>query len=449
MRDIALTLFIPLSMIWGLMTVERGLIVLNWICFMRPYEFSWGIWTTVPTFKVALAVSVLSALIHQQIKPKLSPFLLFYLGFLAWLTLAAAFAYNTTISWQYYKDFILTNWFVAIFIFSAVNKLETLKWCLWVSAGSLAVIAAKVGLVLGAKGGAHLTGQITGFVGDNNVFGLTLCLALAVVFGLRSTIPKKFRPVFYGIWTAALTCILFTKSRGAFLTTAVIMLLSSGTSRHPVRNVLILLALSFAAYTAAPKEFFDRLDTLENIEEDGSAQSRLFFWRLSYLQALERPIFGVGLDNHTTYNEAFYATELGDKTNHVAHSVYFQLLAESGFVGLGLYLIIILWTAWALARAYSRYKGIGKSHPDLAWVAATAFWMRNGFIGYMFGSAFLNMLVFDFPWYFIWYAHMLQPLVDQELSRRARADAKARAAAPAKAADAIGPAGATLDKAPP
>jgi O-antigen ligase len=168
---------------------------------------------------------------------------------------------------------------------------------------------------------------------------------------------------------------------------------------------------------AIPATYFERLNTFENIEEDHSAMARIHFWILSYHQAVENPIFGIGLDNHQDYNEEMMPTLLGDEPNHVAHSVYFQVLAETGFVGLAIYLGLAFWTFGVLHGAYRTARRARKTRPDLAWVEPVAFWMRNGWAGYMFGSAFLNMLPIDFPWYFMWYAHILPWVLKRELKR--------------------------------
>lgn len=402
--------------------------VLAWICFMRPHDFSWGFWRSAPTFKFAIGMAVLSCLYHGQIRFKFPPILILFLSFLGWSALGCAFAFDSSIAWAFYLRFLLTFWVVSIFVFAAINDLTTLKHVLWVSAGSLGVLAAKTGGILSLKGGGHITDQINGFVGDNNVFGLTVCLAIGSVLGLKGTIPKKkiFLILFYASVFLMVMCVIFTKSRGAFLSLGVILLLSNLTSRNPVRNTLMLFAILVAAYFIIPSSYFDRLETFRNIEQDDSAMSRVFFWHLSWLQALQHPILGIGLDNHMTYNLNFFRAELGNATNHVAHSVYFQVLAETGFMGLGLYLAICFSTLITLHRTHRRARLLSATRPDLAWVSSAAFWMRNSFFGYMFGSAFLNMLVFDFPWYFIWFSHMLGPLMEQEFARKPRKKAGTR-----------------------
>jgi hypothetical protein len=105
-------------------------------------------------------------------------------------------------------------------------------------------------------------------------------------------------------------------------------------------------------------------------------------------------------------------------TIRVAHSVYFQVLGELGFVGLGLYLLFVWMGLGTLYKTWRAMIPVVESHPDLAWVRDTAFWLTCGYVGYIFGSALLNMLYIEFPWYAIFYGAMLQPLVNRELAAR-------------------------------
>ncbi len=58
--------------------------------------------------------------------------------------------------------------------------------------------------------------------------------------------------------------------------------------------------------------------------------------------ALDKPIFGVGFSNFY-YNYFFYSSHW-DGQNHGVHSTWFGVLAESGFVGLALFVSLIVST---------------------------------------------------------------------------------------------------------
>jgi probable O-glycosylation ligase (exosortase A-associated) len=418
MRDIALAFALPFSLLWALTAPQRSLFVLNWLCFMRPWTFSWGVFSGMPMFQIGVIVAFISHVARGRLKFRFPPFLILHLAFHAWILLSNTFAFRPKYSWDFYNTYMFTLPIVSVFLFAAIRDLRTWKIVLWTAAGSLGLVAAKVGASSALKGGIHITDQIDGFVGDNNVLGLTVCLAIGCLFGLRNTLPVWSRFVFYPYITSAFLCVIFTKSRGAFLSMSIILLLSTLASKAPIRNTLFLVFFAWAGYNLVPATYFDRLDTFENIEEDNSAMDRIYFWELSWNQALAHPIFGVGLDNHQSYNRNVTPEVLEGRKNHVAHSVYFQVLAETGFIGLGMYLAMVFWTLGLLHRVYRETRTLGKKYRDLTWVSPLAFWMRNAFLGYIFGSAFLNMLPIDFPWYFMWYSQLLPFVLARELSKR-------------------------------
>jgi hypothetical protein len=127
----------------------------------------------------------------------------------------------------------------------------------------------------------------------------------------------------------------------------------------------------------------------------------------------------VGPDNHIIYNRANGA----EVKLRVAHSVYFQTLGELGFPALFLYITFLLMGIAAAKRAWSGSILIARQHPDLVWVRDVSFWMMCSFIGYAFGAGFLNMFYIEFPWTAMFLGSMILPLLNQEVARRAQAQA--------------------------
>lgn len=417
MRDLVLWLLFPAAFIWGLSSASASVLVLNWIWFQRPYDFSWGFWATAPMFIIGIGIAIVSNAMRGQFRPRMTRLLALYMLLMLWITLSTAFAFNTQISWAIYKAYMPTMLLAPIVIFATIHDLDLLKKVLWVAVGGIALNASKVGAVLTAKGGGHLTDQISGFVGDNNVFGLVLCLVLAGVLGLRTSLPDK-RWAHMMAYTAAVLialCIIYTKSRGALLSMGVILTFRMLFSQKPVRNLLLLFTIAAIGYNLVPATYFDRLGTLQNVQADTSAQGRIENWGLSWREAVDNPLFGVGPENHIPYNR--YTTP-GVQVR-VAHSVYFQILGELGFPGLILYLLFILSVFVMLIRTWRALVPIAQQHPDLAWARDFASWMTFGWFGYMLGSGLLNMLWIEFPWFIALYCSMLLPMVRKEVARRA------------------------------
>lgn len=405
MRDLFLGVVIPAALVWALFSAPGSILVLNWIWFQRPYDFSWGIWNTRPLFLIALAIAILSNLLHGQLRPKFPPILIVYTLFLVWITLSTAFAFNSDLAWQYYRTFLPSMWVAPFVLFATIHDLRLLKWVLWVAAGGIGFNAAKTGVSLTLAGGGHLTDQISGFVGDNNVFGLVLCLVIATLMGLRTDLPRKWwvQSTFYGFIAAIVMCIVYTKSRGAVITLGLLFVLVSLFGPRPIRSLLVLIVVAALGYWLIPDNYFDRLDTLSDLRADESAMGRVENWTLAWEAAVHHPFFGVGPNNHIAYNHALFP----EVQVRVAHSVYFQVLGELGFVGLFLYLWFMFLVFRSLGGVLRDARQGQANSADVIFVRSLAFWLLCGFGAYSVGAGLLNMLYIEFPWYLAFYGTML------------------------------------------
>ena len=201
-------------------------------------------------------------------------------------------------------------------------------------------------------------------------------------------------------------------------------------SAYPVRMTAGLVTLVLAAIAFMPSTWNERMDTIKTYQEDSSAMSRIFTWRTLTNAALARPLVGAGFraDNMGVFNtyapqgvewDAFRDRPL------VAHSIYFQMLGEHGFVGLALY--FAFWTAvWRQATRISKQS---MKVPELStWLPLLMRMTQVALLGFAAGGAFLSLAYLDLTFYFAGYV-----LLGGMLLARAQAAPAARAA-PAAAA---------------
>ena len=76
---------------------------------------------------------------------------------------------------------------------------------------------------------------------------------------------------------------------------------------------------------------------------------------------------------------------------HDSHSIYFQMLGEHGFVGLGLFLMLGSLT-WFTASWVIRH---GRRSPEHRWAADLAAMVQVSLVGYATAGAFLGVAYFD------------------------------------------------------
>jgi probable O-glycosylation ligase (exosortase A-associated) len=184
--------------------------------------------------------------------------------------------------------------------------------------------------------------------------------------------------------------IVGTQSRGALVGISVMGLFLAWKSKNKVVYLMIFAILGYAIYTYMPESWHERMGTIQTYEEDGSAMGRIRAWRMSVNLALHRPLGG----GYWTFRpEAYlmYLPEVGP-SNTDAHSIYFETLGEHGFVGLGLFLLIGIFTFLACGRIIRRTRNI----PDLEWMNGLARMVQVSLVGYATSGLFLGLAYFDY-----------------------------------------------------
>jgi probable O-glycosylation ligase (exosortase A-associated) len=125
--------------------------------------------------------------------------------------------------------------------------------------------------------------------------------------------------------------------------------------------------------------------------------------------AKDRPTIGAGFEVATRDLFDKYSPDLGFPPQ-VAHSIYFEAMGEHGFVGLGLYLLLLL-AFWRHAGSLVR-RTAGRH--DLAWAHDFGLMMQVSFVGFAVGGAFLSLINFDVPYYLIGALVVAKSLVDDK-----------------------------------
>jgi probable O-glycosylation ligase (exosortase A-associated) len=120
---------------------------------------------------------------------------------------------------------------------------------------------------------------------------------------------------------------------------------------------------------------------------------RINAWRMAWNLAKEHPLFGGGFD---IYNAPVFARYAPVPANiHAAHSIYFQVLGEHGFIG-AFFFVLFWWLTWRTAAWIRRNT---TPDGDDRWAFHLAAMSQVSLIGYFVGGAFLSLAYFDVPYY--------------------------------------------------
>ena len=165
--------------------------------------------------------------------------------------------------------------------------------------------------------------------------------------------------------------ILMTQSRGVFLGLLVFIAIAFAGQRRRARLALRLVVLAVVLASVAPAGVWARLQTLQHATntttldqvdgEEGSARQRYEIWRVAWKIIREHPVTGVGFGAYKPTHEQYAMDPEFNPTARGArdtHSLYFNVVAETGFLGLTLYLGMLASIFIVAERARRRCRGI-------------------------------------------------------------------------------------------
>jgi probable O-glycosylation ligase (exosortase A-associated) len=207
--------------------------------------------------------------------------------------------------------------------------------------------------------------------------------------------------------------IFASYSRGAVLAVAAMGLFMLLKSRKKKLIILVALVALPVMLSFMPEKWFERLDTVKTYEQDASALGRINAWWFAFNVAVERPLIGGGYDVFDPELFKRYAPE--PENFHDAHSIYFQVLGEHGFVGLILF-VLLGWLAFRSATWTIRHT---KELAELTWARDLASMVQVSIIGYAVGGAFLGLAYFDLYYHLVAIVLLTQAYVSREIDGEA------------------------------
>jgi hypothetical protein len=164
-----------------------------------------------------------------------------------------------------------------------------------------------------------------------------------------------------------LLAIFYTGSRGGFLATLAIIGIHVAIVRKiSARSILIAGSVAVVAFLAAPSSLTQTHDA------EGSAQNRVDVWAQGLGFVAESPIWGIGRGN--------YEERTGSL---IAHNSGMQIMAETGLIGMFLWVSLI---TVCLRAAYLRYQASEKLSDRRVIAGAIA-----SVIGYIVSSCFVTL----------------------------------------------------------
>jgi probable O-glycosylation ligase (exosortase A-associated) len=395
MRDLLLLAVIVGGIPFILRSPWIGVIFWAWVSVMNPHRLAWGFAYDLPIAQIVAAATVLGMFLtkdDRRFKGGAAAWVL--LAFVLWMVFTTQFALVPSQASPMLERVLkiqLLN-FVALLL---LYRREHVHWLVLIVTLSIGFYAVKGGaFTLATLGNYRVWGPANSFIFDNNALALATVMTIplwAYLFIIYR--DRWWRWGIVGAVVLSAASALGSHSRGALLAIIAMSLFFWLKSHRKVILGATLVVLASVLVSLMPQHWDERMSTIAEYQEDESAQGRIETWHMMYDIAADRPLFAGGFEPYAPSVLAIYRPEY--QTVRSAHSIYFQVLGEHGFVGLGLFLLF--WALiWGTAQRIIRDT---KDRKDAEW----AFWMARmiqvSLLAYFVGGAFLNLAYWDMPYY--------------------------------------------------
>jgi probable O-glycosylation ligase (exosortase A-associated) len=376
-----------------------GALAYEWLQYMPPdsvYNAS-----GVSNLSLLMGGAALSmwALRDRKVKPAPMGLLAVFVLYAVWCSITQATSIlpeGAGYQWfnRAYKMLIFT--IALAFMARSRQRVEAFIWIVCLSIGNF-VIAGAIKTVLSGGGGNTVIGADGNILGERVSFAIAITTIIPLIRYLRdhaSLIPRS-RRIRIGLDFYTVACVLATvgtQARTGVIALAVLGAFYFVKSKRKFMFILIVPILVGLVYLVAPPGYFDRMNTISSTgdERDSSSQGRLDSWAWGWNFALSHPITGGGY-------HSFLLHQVGTIDHPLyleAHNIMIETMADHGFVGLGLFLMLVFGMIVSCSAMTRRAKKV----PELDWAANLGTMLQLAMWTFLAGSEFISDATQSMPY---------------------------------------------------
>lgn len=392
MRDLVLGPIIVGLAAYALLHPWVGILGWTWISVMNPHALTWHL-SSMPVAATMAAATLLGVLItrdrRQFFVTRESAVLML---FMLWMCITLPFSFYFDQSFDLWNRVMKIDLMVLVAMVVLHSK-KHMMLLAWVLVGSLGFYGVKGGLFTLTTGGSYrVWGPAGSFIEGNNEIALALVMIIPLMRFLQLTTESVW--IKRGLFVAMLLCAtaaLGSYSRGALLAIAAMGVVLWWRSDRKFVGASLLVVVSVILLSFMPEQWWARMGTISTYSEDTSFTGRINAWWMAWNLA-KANFLGGGFMIYKPDLFALYAPNPLDI--HAAHSIYFMVLGEHGFVGLFLFLLL-----WILVwRSAGRLRLQGQELPQTHWLSHLGAMCQVSLAGYAVGGAFLSLSYYDLPY---------------------------------------------------
>ena len=397
MRDILVMSIVVAGALAALRRPWIGILLWVWVSIMNPHRYTYGFAYDAPVAMIVAASVFLGLLAKasQRESPFKGPPVAWLAVFMVWITISWRMGLDPAGDYEQWNKVMKILLMTLVSLALLRSKLHIFAF-VWVTTLSMGLLAFKGGLFTVLSGGDNrVLGPPGSQIADNNEFALACVMTIPLIRFLQMQLQAGWRRHAMTLWMIlCAAAALGTQSRGALLALAAMGSVLWWRGQGKILTGLVLIAVGIALIAFMPEEWSARMSTIQTYDQDTSALGRFSAWWTAWGVA-KAHIFGAGFDVARPELFAQYSplyAQMG--TTHAAHSIYFQVLGNHGFIGLFIFLMIWIAT-WRIANWLRRH---GRKQEETRWTEQLGAMIQVSMVGYLVGGSFLSLSYFDLPY---------------------------------------------------
>ncbi len=423
-RDYAVSIFIFAILPVCVIRPWIGILAWYWFGLMNPHRLTWDFAYSMP-FGMLIAGATLIGLPFAKDRRGVpwNPAMVLAAVLMAYFTVTSLFAWAPPAAWIQWEKVmkVIFMTFIATKFIYGYDRIRALMLTVVVSLGFYGV---KDGINMILAGGTRTIQGIEGSFLDGNTFmGLAYLMVLPlIVIMAREEKRPWVKRAYYAAAALTVVSTIFTYSRGAYLGLGVVLPLLFLKSQKRFVAAVVLVVGALLANALLPEKVFDRADKITEYGDEVSANSRLCAWNVAFRIAGDYPLTGAGFEFEYSGDQARWLSYSDEKCRAfrtgavAAHSIYFQVMGQHGFVAFGLYAAMLISVMLSLQRTRKR----ALATPGYEWAANYSSALQVALAGYFVSGAFINAAYFDLAWlYFAMSAILARELAAVPLEQTA------------------------------
>lgn len=433
MRDLVVLVFFLVFCFLAAKRPVVGYLLWGWAGLIAINSYMFGFMTNMPFVQVFALITLASLLIYKD--PLSQPFALnttaglLILFSIHGLVVALSAYPGLPRNWELYGNVVKTSLFCLLMpvLISTRVRLHALVIALALGASAHGVLD---GLKFLASAGAHRAQSIPKF-GDNNHLALVLLMVLPFLYYLFQQSARRWlRWMFLGMLLLTVLAVVSTQSRGGLIGLLVVALWIIYRGRYKVASITVLLLAVGLVVSLAPENWTSRMETIQSADQDASFMGRVAAWKVASAIAVEHPLVGGGfraLQDFAVWDRfvssdgllGFIDTPVLNRSGVAAHSIWFEVMGDQGFIGLFLFCALIANAFFIRRRIWVLVRSNGERQ---RWAGDLADMLGASMLVYVVSGSALSAAYFELPYVCI----MLMEALRLQQSRQAKVQLKSK-----------------------